>query len=1190
VEFFNGPTALGPGTLVPGSASSYTLVLPANTFLRGSYNISMTATDSNGASASTALVTIQVSDYYNGRLPTLISLGESGPQGLVSVLVTDSFGDLLVNAPLTLAVTTGASQISATPGGTGATTILVQTNSDGLAQVYANFISPASDVLTATAQSGTLITSISIAINPPPSSYIYTTDFEASEGYNLGSLDQQLGWSVTQGAATITSQDAFAGSQSVVLAAGTTPAQIAHTFAAISGESIVYVDFYTKPSAETDVTKSTVFDVGGARFAFQFDGNTNGYPIGILEPFNGDGQGGGQWIQENANFTLDPTFNWNHRSLEWIRLTVRLDYTHQTWDLYANGEMIAADLGLQDATSTQLSTFAVTGDVNAATELDALSVGTTNPLFADVNNDGIDDAWEQQYNLSLSANDRDLMAANGQTVLQDYINGIDPTDYYGGQLPTLTVTNQGGQINADGSVSVRVTNAAGALLANAPVTFSVAQGGSSIALTPGGTTLYSSVTVQSGANGIATVYLPGLQSPTAGTVAVNIGATSGANTEQQALAVSPIPPAPVATVMAEVIDQRVNEYGVSPLIDTSSGGLHPEVYAKYTFQDNINYNDGISGPGELSQVAIDPQTGRDTTVIGYDNIPSFLLNPNFYFTKNTYSFMLSPAEAESTTYFYDYGDPVSIFFLVGNYTYSNPYPSDYLTTQMSSRVFDFTGNFVPTAQSALLDYEPPATGPGAPNPPHYELAKMHYKLQVPQAVQQANDGTTLTWFEVFTPTGATTPTRYLPMSCALAAGQTVAPATGFYTLDPSDATHLNPNVPSTDPSQNGTWQVVPANITIQSYLNTGGSTWLGNAQPVCVGEPIKLNLQIDWPASMTNPPTPTYQWTLPQWTVTLPDGTTTTVGAIKGYNPYAANSPVNAFQENDTALTAQTVTFYMPVVPPANNNTVSCQIKSINGVSLTTPPTITGTLDVEAPPLNSANTTSTVTATQTGPVSLTGPNADGFWTLSDGNLQEIGNSGNFSGAVGIDFDGLIVPSANFQFIGSTCFAQVLNNRVTSYNGIPQPTLTNELDNHFPYGEVAATDNYPADTGIAADGTERRDTDSPQCGVQNPPNNEVQDSFQASMYYMWKPNISGAIWVPLEKFTWGYYAEATAQGSSNVFSLTTNTTPYDPANPPQGHPILSVPPRPLQPVPVTVSPAPLAGEPTWVGVYTNPGGP
>jgi len=1158
VTFFSGTTALGNGTFVSGSDSSYTLVLPANTFLRGSYNISMTATDSNGASASTVPVTIQVTDYYNGNLPTLTPLGESGPQGLVSVLVTDSNGSLQANAPITFAVTTGASQLSAAPGGTGATAILVHTNSDGLAQVYANFISSGSDVLTATAQSGTQTTSISVNINPPPSSYIYTTDFEASEGYAPGSLDQQLGWGVAQGSASISSQDAFSRSQSVALAAATTPAQIIQTFPATSGENIVYVDFFAKPSAETDITKSTIFDVGSARFAFLLNTNTDGFPLGVLEVFNGDGQGGGQWVrpsfpESSPARNLNPIFGFNHQSKYWIRLTARLDFTHKTWDLYQNGLMVAADLNFRDNSSTYLSSFTVTGDGHAATALDALSVGATHPLFADVNNDGIDDTWEQKYNLSLSVDDRYLdPAGNGQTVLQDYINGIDPTDYYSGQLPTLTVLNQGGQINSDGSVSVLVTNGAGTPLANAPVIFSTAQGGSSIALAPGGTTLYPSVTVKTGADGTARVYLPQLQSSSGAPIAINIGATSGANTQQQSLTVSPAPPAPVATVISEVVDQRVNEYGVSEFLDLADPGnpYRPGVYAEASSRYTL---EGQQDTEDFSQDIIDPQTGHDTqTMLFGIPFPFGYLGPYTAeaYKENVSAFMVSPVEEKGIAYYYYYGMPAPGYFIDIDIIYSKLYPPDYLLTQMKSRMFNFTNTFVDTAQSALLDYEPPITGPKNPSPPHYELAKMHYKLQVPQAVQQANDGTTLAWFEAFTPSDATTPARYLPMSCALAAGQTETPV---YTLDPSDTNHLIPNVPSTDPSQNGTWQVVPANITIQSYLNTGGSTWLGNAQPVCVGEPITLTAQLDWPTSMTNPPTITCQWALPQ-----PQGGK--AGAIKGYNgPTASSSPEIDFLQHDSALTAQAITFYMPVVPA--NNTVSCQIKSINGVSPTTPTTITGTLNVVAPSIKIVATQTQVLVTP----GLDGSNlGDGIPIVGDPNAGitfDPGDPSTLNWPQGID--------PNKMPTGTTCWTQVLkayNEVGYDPNGEIVLNSVNQiaLDNRFYYPQYAGYNN--------------KVFDSPNTGaiINYPLYKEVDFTFKADMYYMWNPGITNArgvqsIWVPVADVYWEFYGQADYDplGTyANTFTLDAKSHPISPPNPP---PILSTTPM---------------SEPTWNSILKN----
>jgi alpha-tubulin suppressor-like RCC1 family protein len=380
-------------------------------------------------------------DYYNNVLPVLISLVNGGvvdSQGLVSVKVTDDDGTVLANAPLTFAVTAGAGLISTTPGGPGSVSVAVRTNSSGIAQAY--FIPSYPGALVITAQSGPQATSIPINISTVPQ-LPYTAGFEPAEGYATGPLNQQLDWSVPQGdAEVVAGQEAFSGSQYVVLEPGTTPAQIAQSFAATTGETIVFADFYAKPVAETDVTKATTFNVNGARFAFVLTGSGQG----TLQTFNGNGSGGGAW--KSTNFTAPLAVN--NQSQNWIQLTARLDFTKETWDLYANGSMVAADLGFLANTGSALTSFSVQGDANTASEIDEVSIDLQNPLFADVNNDGIDDAWEADRGLDLAVNDRYLdPTQSGHTILQDYITGLDPYDYQAlsgpvGPLPDMTNVQQ----------------------------------------------------------------------------------------------------------------------------------------------------------------------------------------------------------------------------------------------------------------------------------------------------------------------------------------------------------------------------------------------------------------------------------------------------------------------------------------------------------------------------------------------------------------------------------------------------------------------------------------------------------------------------------------------------------------------------------------------------------------------------
>jgi hypothetical protein len=476
------------------------------------YNLSLSGNDryldptNNGQAVLQDYInSIDPTDYYGGVLPVITSLidssGVPGAQGLVSVKVARaSDGTPLASAPVTFTVTPGLSQISTTPGGAGSAQVTVTADASGIAQAYVTFASLASDVVVAIAQSGTQTTSLSVNINPATPSFAYTMGFEASEGYTVGPLDLQQGWGVLQGTASVTDQDAFSGSESVVLQPGAVPAQIVQTFPAATGENIVFADFYAKPVADTDVTTATTFNAGSARFAFVMSGDGQG----TLQAFNGDGSGGGIWTSTKFTTPLAA----NNESKNWVRLTARLNFQSHSWDLYANGQMVAGDLGFLDSTSIALTTFLVQGDAATASGLDDVFIGTANPLFADINNDGIDDAWETAHNLRLSVNDRNLDPTNnGQTVLQDYVNGTDPNDFYNGIPPVITplVGGAAGQPGPQGLISVLVTDSNGKPLVNAPVTFTLPPGLGGLSTTPGAPTSRQ-LTVPTDANGNAQAY------------------------------------------------------------------------------------------------------------------------------------------------------------------------------------------------------------------------------------------------------------------------------------------------------------------------------------------------------------------------------------------------------------------------------------------------------------------------------------------------------------------------------------------------------------------------------------------------------------------------------------------------------------------------------------------------------------
>jgi chitodextrinase len=146
---------------------------------------------------------------------------------------------------------------------------------------------------------------------------------------------------------------------------------------------------------------------------------------GELRAFNGDGAGGGQWLATGFTASLAG----DNQTQNWIRLTVRLDFARKTWDLYAGGTMVAADLNFRDNTRPTLALFSVQGHAAAATRLDYLLAAADNPLFADADKDGMDDAWETANGLNPAVNDRDGdLDGDGLSNIREYQLRLKPNN------------------------------------------------------------------------------------------------------------------------------------------------------------------------------------------------------------------------------------------------------------------------------------------------------------------------------------------------------------------------------------------------------------------------------------------------------------------------------------------------------------------------------------------------------------------------------------------------------------------------------------------------------------------------------------------------------------------------------------------------------------------------------------------
>ena len=116
---------------------------------------------------------------------------------------------------------------------------------------------------------------------------------------------------------------------------------------------------------------------------------------------------------------------------------------------------------------------------NAGAQSDPQSVSFTIALDSD--GGGLPDYWQLQYFGQLGMDSDSDPDGNGQSLLYDYQNGMDPTDYYNGILPNLVILSGNDQDGTYGSflplpVIIEVTKADLTLLTNAPVTLTVTNG------------------------------------------------------------------------------------------------------------------------------------------------------------------------------------------------------------------------------------------------------------------------------------------------------------------------------------------------------------------------------------------------------------------------------------------------------------------------------------------------------------------------------------------------------------------------------------------------------------------------------------------------------------------------------------------------------------------------------------------
>lgn len=245
----------------------------------------------------------------------------------------------------------------------------------------------------------------------------YATSFEAREKYRLGSIDGQLGWQVGLGAAAISAAAAFDGMQAVELSGGPMGGRVVQVFGPSVLLKPIFVDLMVRPAATSTGAEGTQLNFDGARLGFVPEGSLARWAVPSRNQHDDT-----VWTPFGEPQAIDS----QNISTRWIRLTARIDPHALTWDLFIDGQLAGFDLGLDPVHlgPGKFHRFSVRGGVDTTSYFDFFFAGFENPLFADTDGDGMDDAWERANALDPTRDDRKGdRDGDGLTNLEEYFRG-----------------------------------------------------------------------------------------------------------------------------------------------------------------------------------------------------------------------------------------------------------------------------------------------------------------------------------------------------------------------------------------------------------------------------------------------------------------------------------------------------------------------------------------------------------------------------------------------------------------------------------------------------------------------------------------------------------------------------------------------------------------------------------------------
>lgn len=174
--------------------------------------------------------------------------------------------------------------------------------------------------------------------------------------------------------------------------------------------TIAFYSFVFTPSVSENPADHTMLNVAGAVTAYPWYDNLDNITSGHIKAKSGDS--GLDWISSGIFYGLK---DYGESKVP-LYITLRLDKEQGVWDLFFQHKLWIADIDYIPGEDKII----ITSGSEHPTTLRELLITESNPLFEDINKNGLPDSFEIEQGYSPTANNRHALMPGGTMTLLDY--------------------------------------------------------------------------------------------------------------------------------------------------------------------------------------------------------------------------------------------------------------------------------------------------------------------------------------------------------------------------------------------------------------------------------------------------------------------------------------------------------------------------------------------------------------------------------------------------------------------------------------------------------------------------------------------------------------------------------------------------------------------------------------------------